>query len=97
MRTSAGEMRELGTILAAKLNASRGPVALFLPLAGVSAVDVLGQPFHDPDADTELFAALRTTVDPRTVELIESSTAINDPGFGRSMADRLHAMIEGGS
>ena len=82
MRTSAGEMRELGTILAAKLNASRGPVALFLPLAGVSAVDVLGQPFHDPDADTELFAALRTTVDPRTVELIESSTAINDPGFG---------------
>lgn len=94
MRTSAAEMRELGAIVADKINVSRGPVAMFLPLGGVSAVDVPGQPFHDPQADEELFSTLRNRLDPATVELIESTAAINEPGFGRAMADRLHAMIE---
>jgi uncharacterized protein (UPF0261 family) len=97
MRTSASEMRELGAIVADKLNASRGPVAMFLPLGGISAVDLPGQPFHDPQADEELFSTLRARLDPTTVGLIESASAINDPGFGRAMADRLHAMIEGAS
>jgi uncharacterized protein (UPF0261 family) len=95
MRTSPAEMRELGAIVADKLNSSRGPVAMFVPLAGVSGVDVPGQPFHDPQADAELFAVLRERLDPAKVELIESTSAINDPGFGRSMADRLHALIQG--
>ena len=48
MRTTAEECAELGRRIARKLSAATGPVALFLPLRGVSMIDAEGQPFHDP-------------------------------------------------
>ena len=43
--------------------APTGPTVLFVPLRGVSAIDVDGQPFRDAEADAALFAALREHVD----------------------------------
>jgi uncharacterized protein (UPF0261 family) len=91
MRTTSEEMAELGRRIAAKLAAATGPTALFLPLRGVSALDAPGLPFHDPDADLAAFEAM---AGPWTEPL---DLHVNDPGFGRAMADRLHAMISGGS
>src|SRR5207248_6727525 len=51
MRTTAEECRELGRRIGRKLSAARGPTALFVPLRGVSMIDVAGQPFYDPAAD----------------------------------------------
>src|SRR6186713_2496629 len=51
LRTSAEECRELGRILARKLNAATGPTSVFIPRGGVSMIDVPGAAFHDPDAD----------------------------------------------
>ena len=62
MRTTAEECAELGRRIARKLSAATGPVALFVPLQGVSMIDAEGQPFHDPDADAALFDALRAGV-----------------------------------
>lgn len=93
MRTTAEENAELGRRIAAKLNAAKGPTALFVPLAGVSAIDAEGQPFHDPEADAALFAALRDGVDPARVEVHEEDMALNDPAFATAMADRLHELI----
>ena len=39
----------------ASSSAATGPVALFVPLRGVSMIDAEGQPFHDPEADAALF------------------------------------------
>src|SRR5919108_439527 len=39
MRTTREECAELGRTIAGKLAAARGPVALFIPLKGVSAID----------------------------------------------------------
>jgi uncharacterized protein (UPF0261 family) len=36
-----------------------GPVRFLLPLGGVSAIDVPGMPFHDPEADAALFVPAR--------------------------------------
>ena len=47
MRTTREENAELGRRIARKLSAARGPTALFVPLRGVSAIDVEGEPFHD--------------------------------------------------
>lgn len=93
MRTTADECAELGHRIAAKLNAARGPTVLFVPLGGVSAIDVDGQPFHDPEADAALFAALREDVDRETVELREEDATLNDPAFAVAMADRLHELV----
>lgn len=94
MRTTANECADLGRRLANKLNSSKGPTALFIPLRGVSQIDVNGQPFHSPEADAALFQALRDTLASH-VELHELDMHINDPDFALSMAMRLHEMLGG--
>jgi uncharacterized protein (UPF0261 family) len=94
MRTTAQEMGELGRRIAGKLNGADGPTVLFVPLKGVSAIDVEGQPFHDAEADEALFAALREGVDADKVEVHEVEADVNDPAFATAMADRLHALIQ---
>jgi uncharacterized protein (UPF0261 family) len=96
LRTTPDENDTLGRTIAGKLNAARGPVAVFLPLGGISAMDVPGRPFHDPRADQALFDALMASLDPR-VELVQLPVHINDPSFGRAMADRLHRFVSVGA
>jgi uncharacterized protein (UPF0261 family) len=95
MRTTADEMAELGRRIARKLNGADGPTVLFVPLKGVSAIDVEGQPFHDAEADAALFAALREGIDPGKVEVHEVDADVNDPAFATAMADRLHELVQG--
>jgi len=92
LRTSVEECRELGRILAGKLNAATGPTTVFIPRGGVSMIDVPGGAFHDPAADAALFDALLDDLDPR-IEVVDLSVDINDPSFGPAMADRLDAML----
>ena len=94
MRTTPEENAELGRRIARKLRDAKGPTVLFVPLSGVSAIDVEGQPFHDPDADRALFEALREGLDGADVEVHELDTDVNDPDFATAMADRLHALIQ---
>jgi len=92
MRTTPEECAQLGQIIATKLNAAHGPVALFIPLKGVSAIDREGQPFHLPAADTALFSALRQHIRP-PVELVELDLHINDPAFADAMSAKLLALL----
>jgi len=94
MRTTAAENAELGRRIAGKLNRATSPTVLFVPLGGVSAIDLEGQPFHDPEADAALFDALREAIDPAAVEVHELDANVNDPRFATAMADRLHELIE---
>jgi len=93
MRTTPEECAELGRTVARKLNAASGPVTVFVPLRGVSAIAVEGQPFHDPEADDALIGALRETLDP-SVDLRELDLDVNDPAFAEAMADRLHELVQ---
>jgi uncharacterized protein (UPF0261 family) len=89
MRTTSEECAELGRRIGRKLSTATGPVTLFIPLRGVSLIDVDGQVFHDPEADGALFDALRETLDPG-VDVRELDTDINDPAFAHAMVDKLH-------
>ena len=90
MRTTPEECRDLGRILAQKVNASVGPVTVLLPLGGISMISVPGQPFHDPAADDALFAAIRKWLSPG-IPLVELDGAINDPPFAEACVERLLA------
>ena len=92
MRTTAEECAELGHRIAAKLSRAIGPVALFVPLQGVSMIDAPGQPFHDPDADAALFDAIRAGVGDN-VELIELDCNVNDDAFADAMVERLDSFV----
>jgi uncharacterized protein (UPF0261 family) len=94
MRTTPEENAELGRRIARKLNAAESPTVLFIPLNGVSAIDVEGQPFHDPEADAALIGALREGIDRERVEVHEVEADVNDPAFATAMADRLHQLIQ---
>jgi uncharacterized protein (UPF0261 family) len=91
MRTTPEECAELGTRLARRVSASRGPVTVVLPLRGVSAVSTADGPFFDPDADAALFDAIRSEIDPTRVDLVELDAAINDP----IVADTMTTVLRG--
>jgi uncharacterized protein (UPF0261 family) len=95
MRTNAEENAVIGKVLADKANMATGPTAVFLPLRGLSALDVEGGPFHDPQADQALFAALRDNLDSDKVRLVEIDANINDPVFADAMANELLNMMRG--
>jgi uncharacterized protein (UPF0261 family) len=92
MRTTPAECAELGRTIGRKLSAAQGPTVLYVPLKGVSMIDVEGQVFYDPEADAALVAGLHETLRD-SVEVHEAETDINDPAFAVAMADRLHELI----
>ena len=92
MRTTPEECAELGRILARKLSAATGPVTLFVPLRGVSAIATEGQPFHDRAADDALLTGLREHLEP-SVDVRELDTDVNDPAFAVAMAERLDELV----
>lgn len=82
MRTTPEENTRLGRWIGEKLNKMTGPVRFLLPEKGVSQIDAEGQPFHDPEADAALFAALEATVKQNAQrKLIRVPANINDPEF----------------
>ncbi len=92
MRTTVEECRIIGRRVAEQLNAARGPVAVVLPLRGISMIDQAGQPFHDPAADEALFHALRDTLSP-TIPCQCLDLHINDPAFADALADTLLSFL----
>lgn len=82
MRTTPEECAEIGTWIGKKLNACNGPVRLLLPLKGVSALDIEGGAFYDPEANSALFEALEATVEQTDKRrLVRVPHHINDPEF----------------
>ncbi|MDA5557797.1 Tm-1-like ATP-binding domain-containing protein [Shimia sp. MMG029] len=85
MRANAEEAAQIGTWIGNKLNACEGPVRFLLPLKGVSALDIEGGPFYDPQANDALFQALRSTVkQTKNRRLIDLEMHINDPAFAKA-------------
>lgn len=92
MRTTSEELRQIGHELAVRMNQAKGKTALMLPLKGVSAIDVEGGPFYDPEADQALFSTLKSEAG-ANVEVIEMDTDINDPEFAVAAAKKLISML----
>jgi uncharacterized protein (UPF0261 family)/ABC-type branched-subunit amino acid transport system ATPase component len=91
MRTTADENRAIGLFLAAKLNAMRGPVRFLIPEGGVSAIDKPGQPFHDPEADRALFAAIEEHFRPGPDRRLQRLPLhINDEAFADALVAAWH-------
>ena len=86
MRTTVDENRAIGEFIAAKLNAMRGPLRFLIPEGGVSAIDKPGQPFHDPEADRALFAAIEQNFrGGADRKLIRLPLHINDEAFADAL------------
>ncbi len=90
MRTTPEENAAFGAFLAERLNRCEGPVRFLLPEGGVSAIDAPGQPFHDPDADAALFAALEDQVQQTEQRrLLRVPHHVNAPEFAQAVLAAL--------
>lgn len=93
VRTSAGEMEELGRRFAERLNEATGPVVVMVPTEGLSIPAVPGGLFWDPEADAgflrELRAGLRSGIPVTT-----HPHHINSPEFASLVADRFVSLLE---
>ncbi len=86
MRTTPDENAAMGRWIASKINRSQAPVRLYLPELGVSGLSAEGQPFHDPEADHQLFDALTNGVQQTdTRRVIRLPYHINDLEFANAV------------
>jgi uncharacterized protein (UPF0261 family) len=92
VRTNVEQSAELGRIIAGKVNQSTGPVAVYVPLRGISVISSEGGPFYWPEADRALFDALRDNLR-KDIPYHELDMNINDQPFAQAMADDLLGMI----
>lgn len=88
MRTTPDECRQLGEILAGKLNGSCGPLTVLLPLKGLSVIDSVDGPFWWPEADQALFEALKKNLR-SDIPVVEIDANVNDEEFSRQCAFTL--------
>lgn len=88
MRTTPEENRELGRILAEKINRYTAPATVLFPLRGLSQIGEEGGSFHDAEADEALRASLRTHLR-SDISFVEHDGPINDPAFARRSAEAL--------
>ncbi len=91
MRTTPEECHQLGKIIAQKVNSYTQPAAIMIPKRAISVISAEGQPFHDPRADTALFASIRAEAHAPIEEFDEE---INSPIFAHACATRLLELIE---
>jgi uncharacterized protein (UPF0261 family) len=92
MRTNVEENRMMGKMIAKAANESKGPVAILLPLKGVSMLDSPGNAYWDPEADRACYEAIKANVKPG-IPVIELDNNINDPEFAAKAAETLLGML----
>jgi uncharacterized protein (UPF0261 family) len=92
MRTNVAENRHIGEWIARAANDSKGPVAVVLPLKGVSMLDSPGGEFWDPEADSACFDAIRSKLRP-DIAVVEMNANINDPAFADKIVETLLGLV----
>ena len=92
LRTNVEENIKMGEMLAVAANAATAPVAILLPLKGVSMLDSPGGDFWDPAADQACYDAIKKNLKPG-ITVIEMDNNINDPEFSDKVAETLLEML----
>jgi uncharacterized protein (UPF0261 family) len=93
MRTNFEENTRIGEMIAEAANAATAPVAILIPLKGVSQLDSPVGEFWDPKVDRACFDAIINNLK-QGIPVIEMDHNINDPEFADRVAGTLLAMLE---
>ena len=93
LRTNIEENKHIGEMIAAAANAATAPVAILIPLKGVSKLDSPGGAFWDPQADQACFEAIKRDLRPG-IPVIEMDNNVNDSEFADRAAQTLLDILE---
>ena len=90
MRTTKEENHNIGLWIVNKLNKMKGTVRFFIPLKGVSLLDSPSQPFHDPEANEELFKTIEENfITTKNKKIIKVNANINDIIFSDKVIEEF--------
>jgi uncharacterized protein (UPF0261 family) len=87
-RTTSQELREIAKEVARKLNQSKGPVAILIPLRGWSSLDKEGMPLYDPEADQAFLDELRIRLS-KKIPLVELDLHLNTREFAEEAVNQF--------
>jgi uncharacterized protein (UPF0261 family) len=96
VQASRREMAAVGRVMAERLNASRGPAAVVLPLKGWSVYGAPGGPLYDAEAQAAFIRRLTRTLR-REIPVHRVPLHINDPGVAEFCCRLLAGMLKNGS
>ena len=84
IRVSPDELRQVAVAFAEKLNKSRGPTRVLIPMNGWSSVDAPGNPTFDPEEDKVFVKALQGLLKPE-IELLPIQANMEEPEFAMAL------------
>jgi uncharacterized protein (UPF0261 family) len=93
MRTTVSENRELGRILATKLNEGSAPTIVVFPKAGVSLLDMDSKPFEGKEERQALYEGIKQHLR-SNIPMIDMEQDINDPVVADVIAENLLKLLE---
>ncbi len=89
IRTSADELQQAALIVAERLNGSKAPCAVLIPLKGWSSLDREGAALYDPEANQSFIDTLKKQLNP-DVPVVEVDLHLNTPEFGKEAVELFH-------
>jgi uncharacterized protein (UPF0261 family) len=92
VRLTPEELREVGRITAEKLNRSKGPVRMFIPLRGFCDPDREGFPHWEPEGNDAFIASLEKGLRP-DIPLVKMDVHINEQGFIDPVAEEFITLM----
>ena len=93
VRLTPEELHSVGRQVAEKLNRSRGPVQVFLPMRGFSYPDREGLPHWEPEGNQVFMDSLKKNLRP-SIPVTELDAHINDPEFIDPVAKTFIRMMK---
>jgi len=87
-RTTSQELREIAREVARKLNQSKGPVVVLIPLKGWSSLDQEGMALYDAEADRAFVQELKVRLN-RNIPLVELDLHLNTREFAEEVVNQF--------
>lgn len=92
IRATKEEAVEAARVMASKLNKSKGPVVVMIPLKGFSENGREGNVLYEPETDKAFIESLEDNLDPK-IQVIKIDANINDKVFSEKAAEVMHDLM----
>ena len=90
--TTPAEMERIASVMAEKLNRSKGPLLVLIPLRGFSMYCHPGEALFDPERDATFIQTLKSRLNPG-IRVLEVDAHINDPLFAETAVAELAKLM----
>lgn len=93
VRATPEEVKKAGEVMAEKLNNSKGPVVVMIPLKGFSANGAKDGTLYEPETDKIFIESLEKNLN-QDIKVVKIDANINDAEFAHCAASEMHRLMQ---